>query len=355
MVRRNNRNAVTYKLNSNISSWDQIDNLLENINTRFARADKRTLAKQDIELTDERLKMENYWIESTKKVINMNIEDTTGNAEKTIIAKSVVSHIERNHQNVWNSSKTNLKSHEDIVYHEKVDVIFYKIDLHFYVIFVTSDPVLIDHLKELIGTENIVSINIENSLFSWIYWKYRENDKNIDDQYRVPFITAFTGILEGEAEDDTLLNGKSADVSNLGAVDFHIAVGERLQSVGIQLEKLNSETDSPMSQLFFKFDNLQSLAIDFKQSIMTDIKYTVSDSQGRSEEETDRIRYFSLLIYLNAYIIPKLRNLYAIDEQNFDNELYGFRVRLANKILDDLIKHGVGIENFDALQKQPNI
>lgn len=351
MVRRNNRKAVTYKLTSNIGSWSQVDNLLETINTRFARADKRILSKQNIELTDERLKMENYWIVSTKKVIDMKIKDENGTVEKSLKAKSVVASIERNHQNVWNGRKTDLKSHEDIVYEERVDVIFYKDDVNFYVIFVTSDPVLIDHLKNLVGIENLVNINIENNLFSWIYWKYRENNRNIADQYRVPFINAFTGILEGEAEDDTLLNGKSADVSNLGAIDLHIAVGEHLQSVGIQLEKLNTEQNSPLSQLFFKFDHLQSLAVDFKQSIMTDTEYTVSDAQGNSEEQNDRLRYFSLLIYLNAYIIPKLRSLYSVDEENFDNEFYEFRVRLANKVFNDLIRHGVGIDKYDALQK----
>lgn len=350
MVRRNNRKAATYKLTPNISNWSQIDDLLETINTRLARADKRTLSKHGIDSTDDRLKMENCWEPLTKKVFDMKIKDASGSVERSIKAKSVVASIERNHQNVWNATKTDLKRHEDIVYKEHVDAIFYKDDLNFYVIFVTSDPVIIDHLKLLVGIENIVNINIENNLFSWIYWKYRENNKSISNQYRVPFINAFTGVLEGEAEDDTLLNGKSADVSNLGAIDLHIAVGEHLQSVGIQLEKLNSEKSHALSQLFFKFDHVQSLAVDFKQSIITDAEYTVSDTDGNSEEKNERFRYFSLLIYLNAYIIPKLIDLYSDDEQHFDDEFYEFRVRLANKVFNNLIKHGVGIDKYEALQ-----
>ncbi|WP_419154864.1 hypothetical protein [Weissella minor] len=340
---RNNAAVSYFGLDSEIDSFDKIKNdILTTRKVEYAIADKNLLAKLEIDIEDERLRMESYW-EDDYTMLSQTINAIEeGSIEVEMLVANAV--VPRKSQTVWNATRTDLLPHEKNVHEEKIQVVFFKTKNTFSYTVRTKDKVLLQRINEnLIGNDLYQQKTIDDlRLFSWIYWKYSDS-KKLDSSFEVPFMTAFVGNI-GDTNDDSKITGKSEDISQMGAIDLHIATDEKIKTVGLKLLEKNNSDD--LYEIQFKFDNELTLVIDASKTTLPDgiTHIDVNDEHDYIEDRNKH--YIGKIVFVYAYVIPKLETLFASDEANFEDHYMEFRNQRAIEVYKKLIRSGIKKETF---------
>ena len=220
--------------------------------------------------------------------------------------------------------KTEILPMDQITDYYTVPVVFFEKNKSIYSCIITKNTNKLNHVKRLIGANNIdpsgSGISTEEKFVEWLFWRNEKNKVlSKDENIALDTLIGFEGILSIDDNSD-LIKGSSEQLPDLKIMKTVIALEEPLKSAKIVLNLGDSHL-----QFFYSINGL--VGIDYDN--------TQLDS-NLSRSIAGNIDLYKKLVYIIAYVIPKLLDLFTNDAQNFENEFDEFKKESALNVIDSL-------------------
>lgn len=331
--------------NDETNVFQDIENeILTKTKIEYAQADKRRLHSLGLSEEDSRLKMVHSWSDE-KQHMTQTIQ-TVDSDEITVDILLVKANVSQQKRNLWNSDKTNLKSQEENVSVDVVQVAFLCIGNDYSVIIHSADNHILSKItSDLIGQDILIQETLDLSLFSWLWWKYSNNNREISSFFKIPVMTAFVGNI-GDMENDSKITGKSEDIGDMGAVALHVATDEKLRSIGLQLIELDNN-ENKVFDVTFKFDEFSTIMLNSRKSFFNNSSMISQDGGLVLDRTTE---YMKTIVYIYAYVIPKLKDLFFHNQDDYEDNYLDFRNDMALKVYRMLLNSGISETTFSGNQ-----
>ena len=177
---------------------------------------------------------------------------------------------------------------------DNTKTIFFERNNRVYIILFSTNSVSINKIKKLLEEDIYLQtanseINIDNDLFYWLFYKYKEKNKLLSERFEVEAISGFIGNI---ADEHHIIKGESEITPNLLVTKAFVSKFHPIRSLSVML-KLDDYS------LNFVFNDICQCSIGLS-SIVPNNKYEIDIAAG-------------VVIY--AYIIPKLQKLFEEDKK----------------------------------------
>lgn len=325
--------------------FQDIENdILTKTKIEYAQADKRRLHSLELNEDDPRLRMVHSWSDE-KQRMTQTIQ-TVDSDEITVDILLVKANVSQQKRNLWNSDKTDLKSQEENVSVDVVQVAFLRIGNDYSVIIHSVDDQILSKITSyLIGKEILTRETLDLSLFSWLWWKYSNNNREISSFFKIPVMTAFVGNI-GDMDNDSKITGKSEDIGDMGALALHVATDEKLRSIGLQLIELDNN-ENKVFDVTFKFDEFSTIMVNSRKSSVNNSSIVQQDGVIVEDRTSD---YMKTIVFIYAYVIPKLKDLFFHNQDDYEDNYLDFRNDMALKVYRMLLNSGISETTFSVNQ-----
>lgn len=325
------------KLYSNIFLLDDIQNLssLKDVFTRIYN-ELMYHVKKDKDQVDKMEEKEKNFIYSWKEVAQIQeiklpkINNTDASfLEDTILYQKADANLEYSKRKRKDSSGKFLPK-SDRVNKVDVELLFFEKEEKVYVLIVSSNEYNIGRVKKLIGEENISSENpeyvLEPDIFNWLFYIYTERNAKLNDTTRLENISGFVGNVTDGAN---VFTGVSHQTTEMIATKAFISNGGELKKITLRVR----DTDADIT---CRIDENSNSVIDCNAS-----------SKLRVLDNTEDNHFF--LLYMYGYLIPKLKQLYMIESDNFiSNENPKFSKKIGIDVIKSIIeKNNIVFEDLE--------
>lgn len=346
MARRNSGTVSFYSIvDDEITSFDDIENnILSKNKIEYAQADRRRLAQLELNPEDPRLRMVHSWSDERQRMTQTIDTIDKGTIKIDILVTDAK--ISRQKQNVWNDDKKDLKSQVENVSVEPIQVVFICIDNEFSLIIRSVDNHILGKICDyLIGSDSVSQGRLDLTLFGWLWWKYAGNHREISSFFKIPVMTAFVGNI-GDMENDSKITGNSEDIEDMGAVALQIATDEKLKAVGLKLIEKDNDGETVFN-VTFKFDEFLTIVLDFQKSSLSNSSLCLVNEDVDDILPDRNKQYIEKLVYIYTYIIPRLKDLYLYNQDEYEMNYLEFRNNMAMKVYRIMINSGISKNLFD--------
>lgn len=314
---RNNQTISIKKLINTFQSLDSLEKL--QLQTSEIISIKNSM-KDIIEPNNPEYNLEYTW--DNEKVKSSIMVD--GETINFAVWTARVEHSKRKKYNSINGNEV-LRPKKERTEVDTIPVVFYEKKHEVYICIATKNDYLLERVKKLIDNKNI-SFDLVNSLakdnrfIEWLFWRYMENERNLNENISLDLITSFEGtIINGDVSD--LFKGRSLQIPELNITKSILALDEALNACKLQLSWDNSALE-------FLYSKNGMTAINVNSTfIQNDILL---------KDSTDTESY-KKLVFIVGFVVPKLIELFREDSEKFSNKYNEFRQDQALSVIRKLI------------------
>ncbi|SDJ77778.1 hypothetical protein [Salimicrobium halophilum] len=216
-------------------------------------------------------------------------------------------------------SAGNLLPKVDRVNYAQIMTYFFCINNSVHLIISSPNEIHVNRVKKLVGLQYISKLD-ENyvmppDLFNWLFYKYIQNNGELDSKLMLMNIGGFIG---NTGDEHNIFKGTSDQTSELIITKAFISNGETLRTITARLK--NEDID-----IVFTIDDLSNTQIFFNQS----------EKIKLFEAEDDGVFF---IIYLYSQLIPKLKSLYNNSSAQFlKKEKSEFSEEIGLEVIESII------------------